>query len=106
MEMGRLTICTGLSISLCAFHSALTYISPSTRSSAGNLFLCVLNNLLYSGMGGRRAIGAGRKGLEEPASVAVAKRRDVRFIMVKIEVVQTKRIRNIKFGGFDMVEKT
>jgi hypothetical protein len=82
----RLTMCTGLSIFLCAFHSALTYISPNTLSSAGNLFLCVLNNLLYSGIGGRRAIGAGRKGLDEPASVAVARRRDVRFIIAKFEV--------------------
>lgn len=45
-ECAQLTICTGLSMSLCALNSALTYISPSTRSSTPSLFRCVLKMVL------------------------------------------------------------
>jgi hypothetical protein len=71
----QLTICTGLSMSLWALNSALTYISPSTRSSTPNLFLCVRRMVLYRGMGGKSAAGACRNPCDAPASVAVARSR-------------------------------
>lgn len=72
-------------MSLCALNSALTYMSPSNRCSKGNTFRCVRSKVLYSGIGGSNAAGAGRKGpLAAPASVAVASNREYALIFVLI----------------------
>jgi len=47
-------------------------MSPSKRSSTPSLFRCERSKRRYRGIGGNRAAGAGLKGLDAPASVAVA----------------------------------
>jgi hypothetical protein len=66
------TICTGFSILRCALNSLLMYWSPSNRISGGRCLRCARSNLLYSGMGGNNAIGAGLKPLVDPAATGVA----------------------------------
>jgi hypothetical protein len=66
------TICTGFSVFLWALNSLLIYSSPSNRISLGKHFLCARNSLLYSGIGGSRAKGAGLKPLVVPTDVGVA----------------------------------
>ena len=48
------------------------YSSPSKRISRGRCFLCDRSSLLYNGIGGKRAIGAGLKPFFIPADVIVA----------------------------------
>lgn len=70
-------------MSLCALNSALTYISPSNRCSIGSFFRCVRSIVLYKGIGGKSAAGAGRKGpFAAPASVAVASNLEYTLIMI------------------------
>lgn len=83
------TICAGLSTFRCALNSALTYSSPSSRISCGRCRRCARRRRLYSGMGGSRAKGSGRRPPAlAPAEVAEAKRRRaVGFIIVVVVVV-------------------
>lgn len=69
---GKLTICTGFSTFLWALNSAFMYSSPSNRISLGRCFRCARNSLLYKGIGGSNANGAGLKPLAVPAAVGVA----------------------------------
>ncbi|TVY48962.1 eRF1 methyltransferase catalytic subunit [Lachnellula occidentalis] len=48
------------------------YSSPSNRISRGRCFLCDRSSLLYNGIGGKRANGAGLKAFDVPADVGVA----------------------------------
>src|SRR4030088_1902757 len=66
------TICTGFSTFLWALNSAFIYSSPSNRISPGKHFLCARNSLLYSGVGGSKANGAGLNPSAAPAVVGVA----------------------------------
>jgi len=65
------TICIGFSTFLCALNSLLIYISPSIRSSGASL-RCALKSLLYSGIGGSNASGAGFRGLLRPSDAGLA----------------------------------
>ena len=67
---------------LCARNSLLIYSSPRTRISFGKNFLCVRSNLLYSGIGGNSAIGAGLRPLVDPTAVGVAISRRNTFILL------------------------
>jgi hypothetical protein len=66
------TMCTGFSTSRWALNSLFMYSSPSSRISRGRCFLCDRSNLLYNGIGGKRAIGAGLKPFVVPADVGIA----------------------------------
>jgi hypothetical protein len=59
-------------------------MSPSSRCSTGSFLRCVRSSVLYSGMGGKRAIGAGRKGFAAPASVAVARSREDSLMLEEV----------------------
>ena len=50
-------------------------MSPNKRSSTPSLFRCERSKRRYRGIGGNKAAGAGLKGLDAPASVAVANNR-------------------------------
>lgn len=64
------------------------YMSPSNRSSTPNLLRCERKSRRYSGIGGNNAAGTGLKGLDAPASVAVASNRVyIRIFSVMLRIV-------------------
>jgi hypothetical protein len=75
------------------------YSSPTWRISLGKNFLCARNSLLYNGIGGRRANGAGLKPFVVPAAVGVAINNGLYVDVVLL--VKVKRSSRVEASGVD-----